>query len=48
MFDKLRWKLTLFNTAVTGLVMFCLVVLCLTLSEKNTRQQTLKNYEEDF
>lgn len=46
MFDKLRWKLTLFNTAVTGLVMVCLVVLCLTLSEKNTKQQTLKNFTD--
>ena len=46
MFDKLRWKLTLFNTAVTGFVMVCLVVLCLSLSEKNTRQQTLKNFTD--
>lgn len=46
MFDKLRWKLTLFNTAVTGFVMVCLVVLCLTLSEKNTRQQTLRNFTD--
>ena len=46
MFDKLRWKLTLFNTAVTGFVMVCLVVLCLTLLEKNTRQQTLKNFTD--
>lgn len=46
MFDKLRWKLTLFNTAVTGFVMVCLVVLCLALSEKNTRQQTLRNFTD--
>ena len=46
MFDKLRWKLTLFNTAVTGFVMVCLVVLCLTLSEKNTRQQTFQNFTD--
>ena len=46
MFDKLRWKLTLFNTAVTGFVMVCLVVLCLTLLEKNTRQQTLRNFTD--
>ena len=46
MFDKLRWKLTLFNTAVTGFVMVCLVMLCLTLSEKNTRQQTFQNFTD--
>lgn len=46
MFDKLRWKLTLFNTAVTGSVMVCLVVLCLAFSEKNTKEQTLRHFSD--
>lgn len=46
MFDKLRWKLTAFNTAVTGFVLVCLVLLCLGLSEKNTKAQTLRNFTD--
>ena len=43
MFDKLRWKLTAFNTIVTGSILVCLVLLCLNLSEKNTADHTLRN-----
>lgn len=44
MFDKLRWKLTAFNTAITGSILLCLVVLCLTLSEENIKNQTMGNF----
>lgn len=46
MFDKLRWKLTAFNTIVTGSILVCLVLLCLHLSEKNTADQTLRNFTD--
>lgn len=46
MFDKLRWKLTAFNTAITSGVMICLVLLCLSLSERNTKDQTYKNFTD--
>lgn len=46
MVDKLRWKLTAFNTAITGSILLCLVVLCLLLSEKNTEDQTLRNFAD--
>ncbi len=46
MFDKLRWKLTVFNTAITSGIMICLVLLSLALSERNTKDQTLKNFTD--
>ena len=46
MFDKLRWKLTAFNTAITSAIMICLVLLCLSFSERNTKDQTLKNFTD--
>lgn len=46
MFDKLRWKLTAFNTAITGSILLCLVVLCLTLSEENIKNQTMGNFTD--
>lgn len=46
MFDKLRWKLTAFNTAITSAIMICLVLLCLSLSERNTKDQTYKNFTD--
>ena len=46
MFDKLRWKLTAFNTVITGSILLCMVALCLTLSEKNTKEQTLRNFTD--
>ena len=46
MFDKLRWKLTAFNTVITGSILLCMIVLCLTLSEKNTKEQTLRNFTD--
>lgn len=46
MFDNLRWKLTAFNTVITGSILLCMIVLCLTLSEKNTKEQTLRNFTD--
>lgn len=46
MFDKLRWKLTAFNTVITGSILLCLVVLCLTLSEENMKNQTMRNFTD--
>ena len=46
MFYKLRWKLTAFNTLITGSILLCMIFLCLTLSEKNTKDQTLRNFTD--
>lgn len=46
MFNKLRWKLTAFNTIITGSILLCMIFLCLTLSEKNTKDQTLRNFTD--
>lgn len=46
MFNKLRWKLTAFNTVITSAIMVCLVLLCLTFSEQNTKDQTLRNFTD--
>lgn len=44
MVNKLHAKLTLFNTAVTGLLLLGMVLLCLVLSERNTRSQTMESF----
>ena len=46
MFDKLRWKLTAFNTAITGTILLCMALLCLFISEQNTRAQTHRNFTD--
>ena len=46
MFDKLRGKLTAFNSVITSGIMICLVLLCLSLSERNTKDQTYKNFTD--
>ena len=46
MFDKLRCKLTAFNSIITSGIMICLVLLCLSLSERNTKDQTYKNFTD--
>ncbi len=46
MFNKLRWKLTAFNSVITSGIMICLVLLCLSLSERNTKNQTYKNFTD--
>lgn len=44
MVNKLRWKLTAFNTAITGAILLCMTFLCLFISEQNTRTQTFRNF----
>lgn len=46
MFRKLRWKLTAFNTAITGGILLGMMVLCLVLSEANTKEQTLRSVSD--
>lgn len=46
MFHKLRWKLTAFNTAITGGILLGMMVLCLVLSETNIKEQTLRSVSD--
>lgn len=46
MFNKLRWKLTAFNTVITSAIMVCLVLLCLAFSEQNTKDQIFRNFTD--
>ena len=47
MIKHLRWKLTLFNTAITGAILMCLVVLGLFLSEKGMRETAFDGFSRD-
>lgn len=44
MLNRLRWKLTAFNTAITGGILLGMTVLCLFISERNTRSQAFQNF----
>lgn len=44
MLNRLRWKLTAFNTVITGGILLGMTVLCLFISERNTRSQTFQNF----
>ena len=44
MVNKLRLCLTVFNTSITSLILIGMTVLCLILSEKNTKDQTYRNF----
>lgn len=44
MIKHLRWKLTAFNTVITGAILVGMAVLCLFISERNTRAQTFQNF----
>lgn len=44
MVNRLRWKLTTFNTVITGAILLGMTLLCLFISERNTRDQTLQNF----
>ena len=37
MVNRLRWKLTAFNTVITGAILLGMTLLCLIISERNTR-----------
>lgn len=44
MVNRLRWKLTTFNTVITGAILLGMTLLCLLISERNTRAQTFQNF----
>ena len=44
MVNRLRWKLTAFNTVITGAILLGMTLLCLLISERNTRAQTFQNF----
>lgn len=47
MINRLRWKMTAFNTLITGGILLCMTLLCLYVSEKDTRErqyQILSNH----
>ena len=44
MVNRLRWKLTVFNTVITGAILVGMTLLCLFISERNTRAQTFQNF----
>lgn len=44
MVNRLRWKLTAFNTVITGAILLGMTLLCLFVSERNTRAQTFQNF----
>lgn len=44
MIKHLRWKLTAFNTVITGAILVGMTLLCLFISERNTRAQTFRNF----
>lgn len=44
MVNRLRWKLTAFNTVITGAILVGMTLLCLFISERNTRAQTYQNF----
>lgn len=46
MFCNLRWKLTAFNTVITGAILLCMIFLFLFISEENTRSQTYQTFLE--
>ncbi len=48
MIKHLRWKLTAFNTAITGAILLGMTVLCLFISEQNTRAQTFRNFTDNL
>lgn len=48
MMNRLRRKLTAFNTAITGAILVGMALLCLFLSERNTRSTALQNFSDTF
>lgn len=48
MIGSVRGKLTAFNTAVTAVILLAMTLLCLFVSEQDTRQQTLQNFHNSM
>ncbi len=45
MIKSLRGKLTAFNTAITGVILIAMTLLCLFVSEQDIRERTVQNFE---
>lgn len=48
MIKHLRWKLTVFNTAITGAILLGMTLLCLFVSEKNTRAGAFQTFSDNL
>lgn len=48
MIKHLRWKLTFFNTAVTGAILVSITLFSLFVSEKNTRDKAFQNFSDNL
>ncbi len=46
MIRRLRWRLTAFNTAITGAILLGMTLLCLFVSERETRNRTLLSFSD--
>lgn len=44
MIRRLRWRLTAFNTAITGAILLGMTLLCLFVSERDTRERTFQSF----
>lgn len=45
---SLRWKLTAFNTLVTGAILLSMTILCMILSEKSSGSDALRSFDGQF
>ena len=48
MIKHLRWKLTVFNTSITGAILLGMTLLCLFVSEKNTRINAFQSFSSNL
>lgn len=48
MMKHIRWKLTVFNTAITGAILLGMTLLCLFLSEKNVREKAFQSFSDNL
>jgi len=44
----IRWKLTVFNTAITGAILLGMTLLCLVLSEKNASEKAFQSFSDNL
>ena len=48
MIRRLRWKLTLFNTAITGAILLAVTLLSVYVSERDIRERTEQTFSDTF
>ncbi len=48
MIKRLRWKFTAFNTAVTGMILLGMTLLCLWVSESDTRTKAFETFSNNL